>query len=249
MRFSAEVFAVEDTASAAHLARRAGGSGGDHGARRPFDTAPRGHRRIGAGRVDRRRARTPPRSTASRQRTERGRSRAGRTRSARCPRCPAPSSPACRRSATSISASAGSASCRACSNVPEPPVPHTLRCASAAIEEWTRWGSQHVVFKGDLVDHGTRAEWDTLASSARNRAPTMDAHARQSRDDEAQPSSAAEDMLTELGLPTAPVRPPTCRGCASCSSRRPSTTAATDASAMLPPPPTRSAKPNCPASS
>ena len=40
---------------------------------------------------------------------------------------------------------------------PAPAVPHTLRCATAAIEEWTRWGSQHVIFKGDLVNHGTRA--------------------------------------------------------------------------------------------
>jgi predicted phosphodiesterase len=47
---------------------------------------------------------------------------------------------------------------------PEPAVPHTVRCAGAAIDELTQWGAQHVVFKGDLVDHGTRDEWDLLAS-------------------------------------------------------------------------------------
>ena len=89
--------------------------------------------------------------------------------------------------------------------VPEPAVPHTLRCALAAIDEWTQWGSQHVVFKGDLVDHGTRAEWETLAKLlARVPQPwtlILGNHETMNRARE-----KAEDMLAELGLPADPVR-------------------------------------------
>ena len=88
---------------------------------------------------------------------------------------------------------------------PEPAVPHTLRCAAAAIEEWTRWGSQHVVFKGDLVDHGTRAEWNTLASLLTTvpQPWTLMLGNHETMKSNREP---ADVMLTELGLPTAPVR-------------------------------------------
>ena len=88
---------------------------------------------------------------------------------------------------------------------PEPAVPHTLRCATAAFEEWTRWGSRHVVFKGDLVDHGTRAEWDTLASllATVEQPWTLMLGNHETMKSNREP---AEDMLGELGLPTAAVR-------------------------------------------
>jgi len=88
---------------------------------------------------------------------------------------------------------------------PEPAVPHTLRCAAAAIEEWTRWGSQHVVFKGDLVDHGTRTEWNTLASllATVSQPWTLMLGNHETMKSNREP---ADRMLTELGLPTAPVR-------------------------------------------
>jgi 3',5'-cyclic-AMP phosphodiesterase len=88
---------------------------------------------------------------------------------------------------------------------PEPPVPHTLRCAAAAIDEWTRWGARRVLFKGDLVDHGSRPEWNALASLLTTvpqpwsvmlgNHETMNRHRER-----------AEVMLAELGLPAAPVR-------------------------------------------
>ncbi|MEO5840016.1 MAG: metallophosphoesterase [Acidimicrobiales bacterium] len=88
---------------------------------------------------------------------------------------------------------------------PEPAVAHTVRCASAAIEEWTRWGALHVVFKGDLVDHGTRAEWDTLAALLATVPQPwtlmLGNHETMKRDRE-----RAEDMLAQMGLPTDPVR-------------------------------------------
>jgi predicted phosphodiesterase len=88
---------------------------------------------------------------------------------------------------------------------PEPEVPHTLRCASAAIDEWTRWGSQHVVFKGDLVNHGTRAEWDTLASLLAT-VPQPWTLMLGNHETMKSGRERAEEMLTQLGLPTAPVR-------------------------------------------
>jgi 3',5'-cyclic-AMP phosphodiesterase len=88
---------------------------------------------------------------------------------------------------------------------PEPLVPHSLRCAAAAIDEWTRWGSQHVLFKGDLVDHGSRVEWDALesllATVPQPWSLMLGNHETMHRSRE-----RAETMLTTMGLPTAPVR-------------------------------------------
>ena len=84
-------------------------------------------------------------------------------------------------------------------------MPHTLRCAAAAIDEWTQGGAQHVVFKGDLVDHGTSAEWDALtvllASVPQPWTLMLGNHETMRRQ-----RVAADDMLRKLGLPTAPVR-------------------------------------------
>jgi hypothetical protein len=88
---------------------------------------------------------------------------------------------------------------------PEPAVPHTVRCASAAIEEWTSWGSRHVVFKGDLVDHGARAEWDTLASLLET-VPQPWTLMLGNHETMKRGRLQATDVLTEMGLPTAPVR-------------------------------------------
>ena len=39
---------------------------------------------------------------------------------------------------------------------------HTLRCTRAALAEGKAWGAQHLVLKGDLVNHGTSDEYDLL---------------------------------------------------------------------------------------
>jgi predicted phosphodiesterase len=88
---------------------------------------------------------------------------------------------------------------------PEPSVPHTIRCATAALDELSQWGAQRVLFKGDLVDHGSRAEWDTLASFlgtvAQPWSLMLGNHETMKRTRE-----PAEAMLQRLGLPTDPVR-------------------------------------------
>jgi hypothetical protein len=88
---------------------------------------------------------------------------------------------------------------------PEPSVPHTLRCASAAIDEWTRWGAKHVVFKGDLVDHGRRGEWDALATLLTT-VPQPFTLMLGNHETMRRFREPAEAMLKELGLPTDPVR-------------------------------------------
>ena len=88
---------------------------------------------------------------------------------------------------------------------PEPAVPHTLRCASVAIEEWTQWGAQHAVFKGDLVDHGTRAEWDTLAGLLAT-VPQPWSLMLGNHETMKRPRERADDMLQGMGLPTDAVR-------------------------------------------
>ena len=88
---------------------------------------------------------------------------------------------------------------------PRPAVPHTLRCATAAIDEWTRWGSQHVIFKGDLVNHGTRAEWDTLSSLLAT-VPQPWSLMLGNHETMKRGRERADDMLHAMGLPTAPVR-------------------------------------------
>lgn len=45
---------------------------------------------------------------------------------------------------------------------PTPEVGHPRRCADAAIVELTAWGTQRLVLKGDLTDHGRRHQWDEL---------------------------------------------------------------------------------------
>jgi 3',5'-cyclic-AMP phosphodiesterase len=88
---------------------------------------------------------------------------------------------------------------------PEPPVPHTVRCAAAAIGEATQWRAQHFVFKGDLVDHGSRAEWDELASLLdtvpRPWSLMLGNHETMSKN-----RVPADTMLRELGLPSELVR-------------------------------------------
>lgn len=44
--------------------------------------------------------------------------------------------------------------------IPEPDVPHTVRCLKAARSEALAWGAQHLVVKGDLVDVSHQANWD-----------------------------------------------------------------------------------------
>ena len=88
---------------------------------------------------------------------------------------------------------------------PEPPVPHPVRCATAAIAEATQWRAQHIVFKGDLVDHGSRAEWGELASLLdtvpRPWSMMLGNHETMGKNRE-----PADAMLRELGLPTELVR-------------------------------------------
>lgn len=45
--------------------------------------------------------------------------------------------------------------------VPEPEVPHTVRCLRAAVDELERWGAQQLVVKGDLVHRSTTSNWET----------------------------------------------------------------------------------------
>jgi predicted phosphodiesterase len=84
-------------------------------------------------------------------------------------------------------------------------VPHTVRCAAAAIDELTQWGAQHVVFKGDLVDHGTRAEWDTLAALLAT-VPQPWSMMLGNHETMKPNREPADAMLQRLGQPTDPVR-------------------------------------------
>lgn len=47
----------------------------------------------------------------------------------------------------------------------EPPgtIDHPIRCASAALADLTRWGAQHLVVKGDLVDRNEDRAWGLAA--------------------------------------------------------------------------------------
>ena len=88
---------------------------------------------------------------------------------------------------------------------PEPKVPHTVRCAAAAIAESTGWQAQHIVFKGDLVDHGWRAEWEELAALLdtvpRPWSLMLGNHETMNKKRE-----PPDEMRRELGLSTEPVR-------------------------------------------
>jgi 3',5'-cyclic-AMP phosphodiesterase len=51
---------------------------------------------------------------------------------------------------------------------PRPEMPSSERCLRSAVSAMAAWEPDHAVFKGDIVNHGTRAEWDTahrIASS------------------------------------------------------------------------------------
>ena len=88
---------------------------------------------------------------------------------------------------------------------PEPPVPHTVRCATAAIAEATQWGARHLVFKGDLIDHGTRAEWAELASLL-DTVPCPWSTMLGNHETMGKLRVPAGDMRREMGLPVEPVR-------------------------------------------
>jgi predicted phosphodiesterase len=88
---------------------------------------------------------------------------------------------------------------------PEPEVPHTVRSAEAALDELTRWRAQHVVFKGDLVDHGARAEWDVLASLLET-VPQPWSLMLGNHETMKEHREPTDVMLRRLGQPTDPVR-------------------------------------------
>ena len=46
--------------------------------------------------------------------------------------------------------------------IPEPEVPHPVRCLRAALDELTRWGAQHLIVKGDLVHRSEQVHWDVV---------------------------------------------------------------------------------------
>ena len=44
--------------------------------------------------------------------------------------------------------------------IPPPPVTHTVRCLGAALAELSAWGAEHLVIKGDLVHRSNQEHWD-----------------------------------------------------------------------------------------
>ncbi|MDH3754344.1 MAG: metallophosphoesterase family protein [Acidimicrobiia bacterium] len=57
---------------------------------------------------------------------------------------------------------------------PAPEIGAGLRCATAAVEAMNDWGADHVVFKGDVVHHGTTEQWEMAAQLLDNVAGSTD---------------------------------------------------------------------------